>query len=250
MSERKRFLTPPIRKISAHKNNETVLSTTMCPEGPSYPASTSGVKSQVVEAECDLLYNDYLQSLLKYEIITKQIKEQKNVLNGQILFQEDNVSKRKEQLMKIQDDTEHLLLKEEIVKMIKQLEENIIKLGQIYENYQIQNNIEIIHANLQKKSSTLVLKNIHPIETELQYNSFIDSLTKLTSACEKIVNSGRDFDGINNLAQQCKNLSQNGNKIKELQDMFSTLQVHVITSLFQQLSDIFATQYDNVEQKI
>ncbi|CAH1109901.1 unnamed protein product [Psylliodes chrysocephalus] len=256
MNERKRnqrnnpnistFIRRPIAsKIGSH--NLTLLNETSRENNQNAIRGPAN-KSLILKDQLDLVYNSYLQALLKQEIAENQIKKREKVLNGQILLQEENVAKRKECLNQIQKEADLLIKKEEIVKMIKNLEENINKINGIYANYQIQKHVQTVHGALTYISGTLVLKNIKSLENKDQ-EKLVDSVKKLTLATEKIVNCGRDFEGVHKLAEDCRNLIQIVKKIKESQLLLSTMEENAELTVLQKLSDEFAKQYENVEQK-
>ncbi|CAH1113259.1 unnamed protein product [Psylliodes chrysocephalus] len=207
------------------------------------PAKKTSLKSKI---QLDLVYNSYLQALLKQEIVEKEIKKQEKVLNGQILLQEENVAQMKERYNQIKKETDLLIKKEEIVKMINTLEENINKIKGLYTNYQTQEHVETVHGALTYISGTLVLKNIKSLENKDQ-EKLVDSVKKLTLATEKVVNCGRDFEGVHKLAEDCRNLIQIVKKIKESQVVLSTMEEDAELTVLQKLSDEFAKQYENVE---
>lgn len=244
MSHKKRF-NSTVNRICL---NETVSNSDASSETTFFkPSILSGTsKSQIIELKCDLTYNDYLQSLMKYQITHESIKKQEDILRGQILLQQEHFNKREDDLKQIKSDTEQLNMKEYIVKMIKSFEKNINNIQQMYHSYQTQKKLEHIRVELVERTKELTFESVQSINTQDEYDKLIESLKKLTNACAKIVHCSREFEGVHNLAEDCRHLNQIIGNIKETRTSLSIMETHTITTLIQKLSDTFAKKYENI----
>lgn len=132
----------------------------------------------------------------------------------------------------------------QIIEVLKSLEETIKKIKLLYEGHQIKVSLENLKKILQTECQKLFLKNVKPIETQQEYDNFLNVLEKLLSTMEKFVKSDRNFDEINKFAEKIRNFF-------EMHERFSLAHVEAlqvekdaITGLIANLSDMFSKKYE------
>ncbi|KAG5891247.1 hypothetical protein JTB14_004361 [Gonioctena quinquepunctata] len=205
--------------------------------------STTSTLTQTLETDCDIAYNDYLQALMKRQIIEKEIEERKRLLNGQIILQRANLEKKKCIYQEIKNDIESLKKKEQVIVTINSIRDNTSKLKTLYTAYQTEPHIEKITKLLTSECDEVILKNIVAIKTQQEYDNLFGILQNLQSMLQKIVDSGRDFKGIHDLAENIRVSKEHIERIEETKTILNDSKNDSLSALLSNLSEIFAKQY-------
>lgn len=195
------------------------------------------------ETECDMAYNDYLQAEMKKQFVEKKKGEQRQILEDQLLIQTENLRKRQQNLKEIVARTENLQTKSEVIQMMNCLQENFISFINVCRENNIK--IELNHFNdtLCLKCDKIILKNIKPLESQEEYNKFIYTLELCLVATQKIINSGRNFKEVHNLAKSVRDLSSLIDTVQKSQQTVSELEKNVLNAYLKNMSDFFARKY-------
>lgn len=195
------------------------------------------------ETEFDLAYNDYLQAQMKKQFAKKKVKEHGQVLKDQLLIQNENLRKRQQILKEIVANTKSFQTKSEIVQIIEYLQEHFINFIHVCTENNIKVGLSHCKDILNLECDKIVLKNIKNMETQEEYEKFSSVLKLSLAASQKIINSGRNFKEVYDLAENIRNLSILLNAVEKSQQTVAELERNALYNFLQNMSDFFAKKY-------
>lgn len=195
------------------------------------------------ETECDMVYNDYLQAGMKKQFVENRVREHGQILKDQLLIQTENLHKRQQNLTEISADSKNFQTKSEVVLMMDYLQEHFACLTNECEENNIKIELDHFKDALNLKCDKIILKNIKALENREEYEFFFSILELTLAATQKIINSGRNFEEVHNLAENMRNLSCLVDVVKKSQRTVSELEKNTLYTYLQNMSDFFAKKY-------
>lgn len=188
----------------------------------------------------ELAYNDYLQALMKQQIVRKTIDEHKEKLNDQILVHSEHLHKLENTYKDISIKIENLKQQGEIVDIINMLKDSMDEIERLCDKYNTHNRVQQITDILTEELNLVSVRNIKPIGSQEEYDEFISILTSLIAIIEKIQNAGRNFEEVNQFATAIKNFDELQNTVAQTAIKLRALKKKVTATLIQHGSDMFA----------
>jgi len=198
--------------------------------------------SNDADLDLDLIYNEYLQALMKQLIVKRTIRQQEEKLGDQILIQSEHLHKQKATYMNFTNKIENLKLQSEIVEVLNQLKESIDSIDEFSKQYDTCNYLKKLNEILRHECDLVTIRNIKPINSQKDYDELISTLNKLTESLKKFYLSGRNFEGVNKLAISLKCFNELTEKVRSAAKKVALLKKKAATVFIKQSSDYFAEQ--------
>lgn len=210
--------------------------------GPNQSRITTLMAAPDLDLENDLAYNEYLQALMKQQIIKKTVEEHRKILCDQIFVQKEQLYKLESTYKEIRAKIESLKQQTNIVELLDKLNISVTQIEDISEKYNVWKRLDQLSGILTDESNLISVLNIKPIKSQEEYNNLILILNNLNEVLERILNSGRNFEEVHDFAaiiNKFEKLRKNVNKTSLTNlDLKKKAGIKFLT----QASDMFAKQ--------
>lgn len=193
--------------------------------------------------EIDFLYNDYLQALLKENVVSELIKENEKLLYKQILYQKNNLLKLNIKLYVYKQEVVELNKKPDILKMLHSIEEETKKLFSCCDQLLSEGLLENFKDSLDSaRQSTILLVNVTNPSDQNDINELFKQIELSNSSILKSLNVHHQYltkieklgtEDINHLIKLKKT-------VKKAYEIFKDNRYLVSSNYFAGLSDGFA----------
>lgn len=152
------------------------------------------------ELECDLAYNEYLQALLKKQLMQRKVTEMKASINDQLSIQSESVFHDKAELPKAQQETETKQLETEVTEAIARLDESLDVFLKIANDCNLEKHFDDIIDMLNVVNNRIGLENIEPLKNQDECNKLASLLVKCNDVLLKITETTGNHEQIEKLA--------------------------------------------------
>ncbi|XP_050308509.1 uncharacterized protein LOC126744946 isoform X1 [Anthonomus grandis grandis] len=202
--------------------------------------AASNRTSTFTNKKADLLYNNYLQALMKQEVAKKTIKEHEEKINDQILIHTEKLYSMQLFLADINKQLENLEEQEIMAQLLETLKLKVNEVDELLENYSAENNVLKLQNLLIKECDLVSVKNIKSIESQEEFDKLMGVLGKLRDLLRKIISENSHLEEIHDVTEdfrQFKKLNrENLGKIGKIDEVNKK----TARELSKELSDYFA----------
>ncbi|KAF7278857.1 hypothetical protein GWI33_007920 [Rhynchophorus ferrugineus] len=228
---------------SARSLNQTVsrnLNLTL--GGPNQSRIKPSMAAPDFDLENDLAYNEYLQALMKQQIIKKTVEEHRNILNDQIFVQNEQLYKLRSTYKEIEDKIESLKQQTGIIELLDKLNIGVTQIEDINEKYNVWKRLDQLSGILTDESNLISVRNIKPIMSQEEYDNLLLMLKNLNKLLERIISSGRNFKEVHHFAETIKTFEELRKIVNETSFKNLELRKKAGIKFLAQASDMFAKQ--------
>nr|CAI5847468.1 unnamed protein product [Callosobruchus analis] len=225
----------PSSKVSRYAPNATVVDST-------FSATSNLVLSNHVKDEATRDYNDYLVAHMKKLIVSETIAKHQAVLNGQLLYREQELRKKDQQVVALHKEIELLEVQNNVGEILTFLENYLAEYKTIISGYKLY--FEVFWKYLKNESENVKLENIKLINNQEEYNKLMKALGNLRSVTDKIVHSNRDFKRIHEVADNVRKYLECKNIVKDKQEQAVQRFKNVLYDFLESISNSLAQKYE------
>ncbi|XP_066144545.1 uncharacterized protein [Euwallacea fornicatus] len=211
-------------------------------EGEKQQSSVPKESDVLSQAPHMLAYNAYLQAVFKQEIVKRENVERQSSINDQFLFHLDKLSQLKEQKEEIESKIAVLNEKTAIMETIKSVKENIADIKDIFLRHTPMANLGELSKVLETASKNVSVNNVKTIETQEECDQFQLTMKYFNCNVEKITNTIKDKDKINQLANHFRNLTELQHEVVKNIENISQIKKTIGQLVLKTSSDMFASK--------
>lgn len=230
---------------SARALNRTVrqnLDITLSGAGHPNIKSGMGPPTHDHELEFDLAYNDYMQALLKQQLVKKTIEQHENILNDQLLIQSEHFHKLENTLHEICDKIESLKEQSDVVELLQMLKSGVNEIEELCVKHNTHNRLNELDKILTQESNLVSTKNIRSISSQEEYDQLLQTLHNLKCVMEKIVKGDKKFKEVHELSDCIREFNKLNLTITTTAKELSNSNKRAEALILKQTSDFFAQQ--------
>lgn len=192
------------------------------------------------EQECDDAYNDYLQALLKRQILEKNKAKVKEVLSSQLSFQSEQLYKDKLEVQRLEIEEETEKENVRIVELIKQLKEELDHFKQMCVKLEIEKSLDNVIELLSEAENRVMLENVLPLQTQEHYDRLAVQLGSINVQLEKILKNSTEEGKLDELARQIENILRLKEEVANKEINLKELHYKMGFDILKTISDHFA----------
>ncbi|CAG9769380.1 unnamed protein product [Ceutorhynchus assimilis] len=218
------------------------LDTTVCGFPGIKPSMTAGPPLVDKEFEHDLAYNDYMVALMKQQLTKKVIENHKTNLNSQLIIQCEQLLKLENIFKDIAYETEALIEQRKSLEMLDTFKFCMDEKDAVCSKYNTYERLNKLIVILNQESNLVRTAKIKPINSQEEYEKFIETLKSLKSVTEKILSGDRKFQEVNELTMYVKKFNEINSTASSMVDELYDSNKKAICLFLKQFSDNFAKQ--------
>lgn len=192
------------------------------------------------EQECDDAYNNYLQALLKQQIVQMNIARRKKGLSEQLVSHGEPLFKDKIELQCLEMEKE---IEEENKKMpesVQLLKEELDEFKRTCEEYKIEQLLDRLNELFSRVKDRVTLEDILPFRSQEQYDKLTSQLESMTVQLGKILKQTESEAKLDQLAQQLQSVLCLKEEIVNKEMQMEQYDIKQGFLILKKLSDYFA----------
>ncbi|VEN42450.1 unnamed protein product [Callosobruchus maculatus] len=219
------------RRVNRYAPNSTLVDSTFC-------APSNLVLPNHAKDEATRDYNDYLVAHMKKSIVSEIITKHQAVLNGQLLYREQELRKKDQQVDALHKEIELLEVQNNVGEILAFLENYVTENKTIIKGYKLY--FEVFWKYLKTESENVKLENVKVINNQEEYNKLMKALENLSSITDKIVHSNRDFKRIHEIADSVRKYLDCKDSVKDKQQQAAERFKNVFYDFLESVSNSLA----------
>nr|CAH7715496.1 unnamed protein product [Callosobruchus chinensis] len=223
------------RRVNRYAPNATVIDSTFC-------APSNLVLPNRAKDEATRDYNEYLMAHMKKLIVLETIAKHQAVLDGQLLYREQELRKKDQQVYALHKEIELLEVQNNVGEILVFLENYVTEYKTIISGYKLY--FEVFWKYLKNESENVKLENIKVINNQEEYNKLMQALENLRSITDKIVQSKRDFKRIHEMADNVRKYLECKNIVRDKQEQAAERFKNLLYDFLESVSNNLAQKYE------
>lgn len=196
------------------------------------------------ELECDLAYNEYLQAIMKRQLMQRKITEMKTSINDQLSIQSELLFKDKIELTEMRHEIQVAKLQTEMQEAVRKLGSSLDTLLHICSESNLEKHFDNIINVLDTVKNRIELDNIEPLKTEKEYDQLSAALVKCNETLLRIKETTNNYKKIEELASCLSETLELKKQIREKVTQLEEKENNLGHSALKGISDYF-TKLEN-----
>lgn len=206
MSSSSKIATTPPGLYNSFRHNLTTTFSANATVGrstftnPRVMSAANVVPSTDWELECDLAYNEYLQALVKRQLVQKKIVQMKTSMNDQLSIQSEMLFRDKTEVADVQQNMQVNELHIEVNEVIKKLDKSLDMFLQISTESNLEKHLDNIIDVLDVVKNRIGLENIEPLQNQEECDQLSAAIAKCNETLLRIKETTNNYEKVGKLA--------------------------------------------------
>lgn len=191
------------------------------------------------DLECACAYNDYLQALMKEEILLDVTKLCEQDLKDQLIIQKDSLFKCRMLLRKAEQELKDSEMIEGLDDLFECFENNFHTLFRLQNDINLKESLEQLLKVFNFLCNQVSLKNVKEIKGQENFEKLGLMLDKINEMCGRMKLTEKNADLVNSLAFMMKKFQEISKKVNKEQILLTNNQTKETFNLLKFLSDMY-----------